>query len=227
MSNPDERAARKIERAFFLRLGSVQESIVERARQHLEKYPGGSVAFQAAVETVRQDLLHHAAHPDTGPETIDVNAAPWPNPDDFPPDVAPVPEPIIEPVAAEPDPPVTAPLGYDDEASPEQDEIDRLKAENDALKKQVAELTPQPLPPNPAEARLSDYGAVGDDRSVPDNVAKLMAEDPTLTLTAAFERRINTLNNARLKLTIKPEEAEELDALLDEYHELAKRGDRS
>lgn len=82
------------------------------------------------------------------------------------------------------------------------------------------EEAPQWVPEPEAPAAFAD-----DD--IPESIAALMAADRTLTLTEAFRRRINTLNNARLNLTIKPEQTAELDALLERFTELAQRGDRS
>lgn len=110
-------------------------------------------------------------------------------------DVAPFTEPERPPL---PSPPADSDrvegLGFNDEAEspdPRDEELERLRAENVALKERLDSVDVTPLPPNPTETKLSDYGAVGDGVShIPDEIRDLMEEGESLS---AAKRRLTEL----------------------------------
>lgn len=102
------------------------------------------------------------------------------------------------------------------------------------------EETPVPLPPNPEEARLSDYGEVGEPGDEVESLRGLMKSDPSgfaervkglstarrKILTDSFRQRMNELNNERLRgVRLNPVDAEWLEDHQTLYHLLAESGD--
>lgn len=102
------------------------------------------------------------------------------------------------------------------------------------------EETPLPLPPNPEEAKLSDYGEVGEPGDEVENLRGLMKSDPSgfaervkglstarrKILTDSFRQRMNELNNERLRgVRLNPVDAEWLEDHQTLYHLLAESGD--
>jgi len=130
------------------------------------------------------------------------------------------PEPVAE-VVAEPDPaPVAepvdaeltavAPLSHPDEADERDDLINKLREENDRLRKELeARDAPVGLPPNPAETKLSDYGEVGEEADLePDHLLDFMRADKSedmadtgdiiAKLSSAKRKRFTELLNVEL-----------------------------
>ena len=116
----------------------------------------------------------------------------------------PAPAPTIIPeenFAPDPAEAPVQPLNHPDESDPvsealvlERAENERLRAENEALKEKLAEVeSATPLPPNPAETKLSDY--------IPAEISALM--EPGETFTMARKRLSELLNVEKAELRLK------------------------